>query len=112
MGPGAAHDPDVGPDGDRVEPEALEDRLVGAVLLAIAHVEPGVVEVAAVGVLHDELADADQAAARARLIAELRLEVVELDRELAIALDDVAQEEGDRPPRGSSPGPCPCRRGP
>ena len=95
VGPGPAHDPDVGADGDRVEPESLEDPLVGAVLLPIAHVEPGVVEVAAVGVLHDELADADEAAARAWLVPELRLEVVELHRELPVALDDVAQEEGD-----------------
>ena len=76
-------------------PRRLKIRLVGAVLLPIAHVEPGVVEVAAVGVLHHELADADQAATRARLVAELRLEVVELDGELAIALDDVAQQKGD-----------------
>ena len=69
--------------------------LVGGPVLAIAHVEPGVVEVARVRVLHHELADADEAATGARLVAELRLEVVDDHRQLAIALDDVAQEDRD-----------------
>src|SRR6266446_2428349 len=50
----------TGGSGFRVE--ALEGPLVGRVLVPVADVEPGVVEVAAVRVLHDELADADQAA--------------------------------------------------
>ena len=62
-------------------------------MLAVAHVEAGVVEVARVRVLHHELADADEAAAGARLVAELRLEVVDDHRQLAVALDDVAQQD-------------------
>jgi hypothetical protein len=61
----------------------------------VAHVEPGLVAVAAVGVLHDELADADEAAAGSRLVAELRLEVVDHHWQLAIAADDAAEEVGD-----------------
>ena len=93
--PGAAHDPDVGADRDRVEPEALERPLVGLVLGLVALVEAGLVAIAAVGVLHDELADADQAAARPGLVAELRLEVVDHHRQLAVALDDVAEQDRD-----------------
>ena len=95
MGQAAAHHAHVGSDHDRIEPEAAEDPLVCPVLRLVAHVEAGLVEVARVGVLHRELADADQAAARPRLVAELGLEVVELDRQLAIRADDVAQQVGD-----------------
>ena len=79
----------------RLEPEPLEDPDVGALLGLVAHVEAGLVEVAAVGVLHDELADADQAAARPWLVAPLRLEVVEHHGQLAVGLDDVGQEQPD-----------------
>ena len=95
MGEGPTHHPDVGADRDCVEPEAPEDPLVGLVMLAVAHVQAGLVAVAAVRVLHDELSDSDQAAARPRLVAELRLEVVDEERQLPVALDHVAQEEGD-----------------
>ena len=40
-----------------------------------------------VGVLHDELANADQPAARTRLVAVLRLEVIQDLRQLPVALD-------------------------
>ena len=76
-------------------PEPLEDPDVGGLLGLVAHVEPGLVAVAAVGVLHDELADADQAAAGARLVAALRLEVIDHHRQLAVALDDVREEQPD-----------------
>ena len=95
VGARAAHDPDVGADHDRVQPEPLEDPDVRAAVLLVAHVEAGLVAIAAVRVLHHELADADEAASGARLVAELRLEVVELDRQLAVALDEVAEQDGD-----------------
>jgi hypothetical protein len=62
MGAAAAHDPDVRPDRDCIEPEPSEDLLVGRVVFVVADVEPGGVDVAGVGVLHHELADADEAA--------------------------------------------------
>ena len=77
------------------EPESLEGPDVGAVLRPVAHVQAGLVAVAAVGVLHHELADADQAASCPRLVAPLRLEVIDLHRQLAIRLDDVGQQQGD-----------------
>ena len=82
-------------DDDDVETEPLEGPDVGAVLRLVAGVEPGLVAVAAVGVLHDELADADEAAAGARLVAPLGLEVVDLHRQLAVRPDDVGEQEPD-----------------
>jgi hypothetical protein len=59
----------------------------------VADVEARLVEVARIRVLHHELADADEPAAGARFVTELGLEVVHDHRQLAIALDDVAQQD-------------------
>jgi hypothetical protein len=53
------------------------------------------VEVEAVGVLHQELAAAHHAEARADLVAELPLDVVERARQVAVALHRVAEDGGD-----------------
>ncbi len=58
-------------------------------------VEPGLVAIERVGVLHDELAYANQATARARRVPLLDREVVEQRRKLAVALD-LARVERDR----------------
>ena len=62
---------------------------------AEAHLEAGLVAVERVRVLHDELADADQPAARPRLVAVLGLEVVPGLRQLPVALE-LARVEGER----------------
>ena len=95
MGLAAAHHPDVGRHGDGLEAEAFEDPDVGAVLGPVADIEAGFVAVAAVGVLHDELADPDEAAPCAGLVAPLRLEVVDHHRELPVRLHDVGQQQRD-----------------
>ena len=87
--------PTSAPTGDRLEAQPREDPLVGLVVELVAVVQPGLVDVERVAVLHDELADADQPAARARLVAELGLEVVDDQRQLAVALHEVAQQVGD-----------------
>ena len=92
MGARPTHDPDVGSDRDCVQTKALEDSLVRSAVLLVADVEAGRVEVARIRVLHHEFANPDQAATRARLVAELGLEVVHDHRQLAVALDDVAEE--------------------
>jgi hypothetical protein len=66
---------------------ALEDAPVGARVLLEALVEPLVVPVERVGVLHDELAHAEEAAARARLVPILRLEVIEDLGQVAVRAD-------------------------
>ena len=48
-----------------------------------------------VGVLHDELAPAHQAETRTHLVAELRLDLIEVDRQLAVRVDRVAHGVGD-----------------
>ena len=95
VGLAAAHDPDVRGDDDRLETEPLEGPDVGAVLRLVAGVEAGLVAVGAVGVLHDELADADETAAGARLVAPLGLEVIDLLRELPPRPDDVGEQQAD-----------------
>ena len=95
VGLAAAHDPDVRGDDDRLETEPLEGPDVGAVLRLVAGVEAGLVAVGAVGVLHHELADADEAAAGARLVAPLGLEVIDLLGELPPRPDDVGQQQAD-----------------
>ena len=53
------------------------------------------VEIEAVGVLHQELAAAHHAEAGAHLVAELPLDVVERARQIAVALGGIAEDGGD-----------------
>ncbi len=69
--------------------------MVRLLLLAEALVEPGLVAVERVRVLHDELAQPDEALAGPRLVALLDREVVEHLRKLAVALE-LARVERDR----------------
>ena len=64
-------------------------------MLAEALVEPGLVAVERVAVLHDELAEAEQTTTRARLVAVLRLEVVPDLRQIPVRAD-LSPVEGDR----------------
>ncbi len=93
MGLATAHDPDIACDDLRLEPETLEDPNVGALLRLVTGVEACLVQVAAVGILHDEFTDAEKAAAGAGLVAPFRLEVVEHHGQLAIRPDDVGEEQ-------------------
>ena len=70
-----------------LELTALEDAVVRAFVKLEADVEPFLVPIERVRVFHDELADADEACTRARLIAVLRLEVVEHLRQVTVRLD-------------------------
>src|SRR5829696_4766547 len=70
-----------------LEPAPFEDPPVRGLVLPEADVEPFLIAVERVRVLHDELADAEEAAARARLVADLRLEVVEDLRQLLVRLE-------------------------
>ncbi len=91
----ATHDPDVARNGDRLEPQPLEGARIRLVLRLIAHVEPGRVPVAAVGVLHHELAHPDQPGAGAGLVPPLGLEVVDHHRQLAVRPHDLGQQDPD-----------------
>ena len=82
----AAHHPRLRLYRVRLEPAALEHPVVRLEVLAKADVEAFVVTVERVGVLHHELAHAEQPSARTRLVAHLRLEVVEDLRQLLVRL--------------------------
>ena len=92
---GAPHHPALRLHGVHLEPAPLEDPVIRAALELEAAVEPFVVDVERVGVLHDEFAHAQQTTARSRLVAVLRLEVVEHLRQLLVRLQ-LADVERDR----------------
>ena len=91
----AAHHPRLRLHGIGLEPAALEHPVVRLEVLAKADVETLVVTVERVGVLHHELAHAEQRSARTRLVAHLRLDVVEDLRQLLVRLQ-LARVERDR----------------
>ena len=85
----AAHHPDVGLHAVPLEPDPVEDPVVGLAVALVVGVEALAVAVERVGVLHDELARAQQPGARARLVALLDLEVVEAERQVAVGAHDL-----------------------
>ena len=72
--------------GAELEAAAGEDAVVGLAHGLVAAARAGVVLVERIGVLHDELAAAHEPEARADLVAELGLDLVEIDRQLAVGL--------------------------
>ena len=58
------------------QPATLEDAAIGLVVLVVSRVQPGLVHVEGVGILHDELAHAHQPRLGARLVAKLGLDLV------------------------------------
>ena len=92
VGEAAAHHPDVCADRDRIETQPLEDALIGLVVQLVAAVEPSRVDVTAIAVLHDELANPDQAASASRLVAKLGLDVIDEQWQLSVAAHQVAEQ--------------------
>src|SRR5262249_22495641 len=90
----SAHDPGLGLHLVHLEATAVEDRVVRATVPLEALLRALLIAVEGVGVLHDEFADAQQAAARARLVAVLDLEVVPELRQLLVRAD-LARVEGE-----------------
>jgi hypothetical protein len=80
VGEVAADRPGVRPHGDRLDAHALEGAQVSDEHLVVGVPRAGLVEVEGIGVLHQELARAHHAEARAHLVAELPLDVVEVLR--------------------------------
>ncbi len=90
----AAHGAGVGFDGDEVEAAAGEDAAVDGVVFVVGGVEAGRVEVEGVAVLHEELADAEEAGFGTGLVAELGLDLVPDLGELLVGADFVAGDGG------------------
>ena len=82
-------------DGAELQAEAGEDAAVGVVHDPVGVLQAGVVGVERIGVLHHEFARAHHPEARAHLVAELGLDLVEIDRQLAVAADFAARDVGD-----------------
>ncbi len=95
MGELAAHQAGVRLDHPHRDAHAREGAMVGLGHHLVAAVEPTLIRVEAVGVLHDELAAAEQAKPRADLIAELRGHLVEVHRKLAVGVDLIGRQESD-----------------
>ncbi len=91
----AAHRPGHRLDDDVVEAEPLEDADVGVAVQLVALVEPGLVEVEGVAVLHDELAAAQDAGARPGLVAVLRLDLVDRQGQVLVRAVQVLDGEGE-----------------
>ena len=94
MGERAAHHANVAGHGDRLKSKPSKDARIGVVVEVVGAVEARLVTVGAVGVLHRELAHANESAARAWLVAPLRLEVIHLLWELSPRVDQLAKQVG------------------
>ena len=82
----------LGLDGHIREAAAVEDPAIGLVHHVVGGVQLVEARAEGVGVLHHELAGAEDAEPGPRLVAELGLDLVERHRELAIRLDEVADD--------------------
>ena len=82
-------------DDDVLEAEPVEDPDVGVAVLLVGLLEPGVVDVEGVGVLHHELAPAQQPGARTRLVAVLGLDLVDRERQVLVGGVEVLHHEGE-----------------
>src|ERR1017187_5029678 len=78
-----------------LEIAALEDAPVRSVHLPVMHVEALLVHVERVRVLHEEFAAAQEAEARADLVAKLRADLVKIERELPPGRDGAPHHVGD-----------------
>ena len=79
-----AHRPGHRLDDHVVEAEPVEDAHVGVAVQLVALVEPGLVDVEGVAVLHHELAPAQHAGARPGLVAVLDLDLVDRQRQVLV----------------------------
>ncbi len=88
-------EPGVRFDGSKCEAASGKDPVVGVVHFLIVFACSGVITVEAVGVFHQELAAPHQAEARADLVAEFGLDLVEIQRELPIGFHFPPKQIGD-----------------
>ncbi len=80
----AAHHAHVRTDRNGGHAAAVEDVEIGLIMRAILLVQTRVVHVQRIRIFHREFAHADEARARARIVAELGLDVIHQLRQLAI----------------------------
>ncbi len=95
LGGRAAHRPGHGRHDDVRQPEPIEQRDVRRAMGVVGLLEAGVVEIEAVGVLHHELAAAQQTGSRTGLVAILGLDLVDRQRQVLVRPADVLHEQGE-----------------
>ena len=95
MAGGAADGAGVRFHGTVIQAQPVEDRAVGVVHHLVGLRQRVHVGVEGVGVLHGEFAGAHDAEARPDLVAELGLNLIEVGRQLLVAVDLVAHQIGD-----------------
>ena len=93
LGAGAAHRTGGGPHRHDLEAESVEDPQVGGPVGLVRGVQAGVVHREGVGVLHDELAPAEQAGARAGLVPVLGLDLVQVRGQVLVRGVQVLHQE-------------------
>ena len=74
---------------------ARKDAAVGAIHVLIGCFERSVIEMEGIGILHQEFARPHDTEARTHLVAELGLDLIEVERQLLVAMNFVADEVGD-----------------
>ena len=79
----------------RGEAHPVEGSEIGQEHQVVAALGALMVEIEGIGVLHQELAAAHDAEARADLVPELPLDVVEIERQLTVAVDVAPEDVGD-----------------
>ena len=95
MGEIAADGAGIGAHGHGFEAQALEGAQIGEEHLAVAVLGGFGGDVEGIGVLHQEFAAAHDAEARAHLVTEFPLDVVEVARQVAVAFGVGAEDVGD-----------------
>jgi len=95
MRAGPADRAGIGCHGAELQAEAGEDAGVGFVHVLVFALQIGERSMERVAVLHQKLAAAHDAETRTDLVAEFGLDLVEMTRQLAIALDLAAHHVGD-----------------
>ena len=91
----AAHRPRGRLDDHVVEAETIEDPDVGVAVGLVRRVEPGVVDVEGVGVLHHELPPAQDSRAGPLLVAVLVLDLVDPQRQVLVRRVEVLHHQGE-----------------
>ena len=89
-----AHDTRIALHHHRFNAHATVNTEVSVVFFLVVTVEVFLAGVEAVGILHQEFADADKAAAGTGFVAVLGLELVQHHRQLLVAVEHVAHEVG------------------
>ena len=90
----ATHHPYIARDGNRLQAESREDACVRVVVKRVRVIEPCLITIRGIGVLHRELAHANQATARTGFIAPFCLEVIDLLRKLSPGVHQLAEKVG------------------